>query len=703
VSAEVFVELQHEELPASMVRPALEGLRTGLLDLLKGVEHGAVRTFATPRRLAVAVADVAQARPVTESLVTGPAADRAFQDGEPTRAALGFARGKGVDVSELKVVDGPRGKVVAVEVRQGGERTADLLAAGLEGLVLGIPFAKSMTWDTGGVRFGRPLHRVNALYAGEVIAGAVGPLAAGNTTVGHRLSELGELTFAGSAEWLAGLRERRVEPDLEARKAKIAMLLAEAAETLQADPIDEPDLLEEVTHLVEWPVLVIGAFDEALLDLPPRLLVQSMKSHQRYFPVHRAGELTQHFVVIANNPWGDTALIAEGNARVLRARFHDARFFYTEDLEETLEAHGRQLERMQWIRGLGSMADKQARIADLAEDLAAFTGADPAAARRASALCKSDLTTQMVGEFPDLQGHMGRLYATAQGEPPAVAHAIEEHYLPRFSGDATAASDAGAAVALADRLDTLVGCFGVGITPTGGGDPQGLRRAASGLLAILEARGLRVDLHDLFRRALATFQHSARHGAERFGRWSKVRGIEDEPRDPHALVDDLVQFTLTRFKAAAVAGGASADRVDAVIEVGDPDPVVLSHKLAALEAIAGTDEFETVLVTFKRVLNITRGQVFPAPDPAILAELAEKALADAIARARSSVSEAAAALDFDGALAAMLGLQAPVADFFDAVLVDDPDPAVKARRMGLLLEAASEFRTLADFRRISTR
>jgi len=697
------VELRCEELPVSMVAPALAALEAGLLGLLRGVEHGASRTYATPRRLAVTVAEVAEGRPIVEREITGPPADRAFQDGVPTRAAEGFARGKGVDVSALRIVDGPRGKVVAVTVKEGGERTADLLAAGLEGVVLGLPFAKSMEWGEGGVRFGRPLHQVSAVYDGHVVEGEVAGLPVGNTTVGHRFAPRGAFAFHDSDQWLAGLRERRVEPDVDIRRERIRTLLREAAERLEADPIDEPDLLEEVTHLVEWPVLVLGAFDEDLLVLPPRLLVQAMETHQRYFPVHRNGQLTNRFVVISNNPWGDGAVVAEGNARVLRARFHDARFFFTEDKKLRLEEHGRELERMHWIRGLGTMADKQLRVATLSRALSSLVGADSGAAGRAGLLCKSDLTTQMVGEFPELQGHMGRLYALGQGESEAVAIAIEEHYQPRFSGDDPPATAAGAAVALADRLDTLVGCFGVGMVPSGSGDPQGLRRAASGVLAILERHRIRTDLRELFRAALLGFHAFACEADGRFDRWAEAHGKWASPGGEDALLHDLVDFTLTRFKAAAVANGATPDLVDAVVEVTEPDPMVLGEKVDALRALARSDQFEAILQTFKRVLNISRDADADPPSRGTLQDPAERALAEALDALRTRIAEATAALDFEGALRHMLELREPVATFFEAVLVEDPDPEVKARRMGLLVEAASVFRTMADFSRISTR
>lgn len=715
VRRELFVELLCEELPASMVEPALSALRDGLLKLISGVEHGEVRTWATPRRLAVAISDVAEATPVVEQLVTGPPADRAFNDGEPTKVAIGFARGRGVPVESLEVVDGPRGPVVAARVTEGGTRTAEVVAGALDALVRGLPFQKSMEWGNGGVRFGRPLHAVSAIYDRTPLEGTAAALAVGNTTRGHRLADDAVFSFLDSAEWEAGLRERKVVPSIAERRGLIQQGLDSLAAELGADPIVDDELLDEVQFLVEWPVVFAGTFDEDLMGLPSKLLVTSMKVNQRYFPIFTGGELTNRFAIVSNNPYGDQALIADGNARVLRARFYDARFFLAEDRKRSLEAFADGLKKMRWIHGLGTMADKQARIAALAPALitALFAGDDLALqagyAGRAGMLCKSDLTTQMVGEFPKLQGHMGRLYALHQGEPEGVAVGIEEHYLPAFAGDALPQSQVGIAVALADRLDTLVGCFGVGMKPKGG-DPQGLRRAATGVLALLEGHGLRVELSELFRRALDVFQFTLRDsvldredGALAFDKWIAARGTEEQAKDAEALVADLVGFALARFKASAVAEGASADWVDAIVEVTPADAVLLRAKLAALARVASTEDFGTIMDTFKRVLNITDGKQgsLPARDSLALPE--ESALFDAVVAARTEVASANEALDFDAAVSAALRLEKPVAALFDAAMIEDPDPSVKARRVGLLLETAAVFRAFADFSRVSTR
>jgi len=703
-NGELLVELQCEELPAGMVRPSLEGLKSGLLGLLSGIPHGEVRTYATPRRLAVVVHGLAAETPKTTTRVTGPPADRAFVDGEPTKAALGFARGRGVGPDALVVVDTPKGKVVAVDVTEGGERTANVLARGLDEVVRGIPFSKSMEWGYGGMRFGRPLHRVNAVFDGLPIQTVAGDLRVGNDTIGHRLAADPAFVFDDSMSWIEGLRDRGVEPDLAVREATIRRHLVAAQQRLDSDPIVDDELLEEVLHLVESPTLVLGRFDADLLELPSRLLVESMKKNQRYFPVFKDGVLTNDFVIIGNNPWGDEATIATGNARVLLARFDDARFFLAEDQKLRLEDRFADLAKMRWIRGLSTMAAKQGRLEDIAAEIAPHVGADRTLAARAGALCKADLVTLMVGEFPSLQGHMGQLYADAQGEPGPVGLAIAEAYQPASADDAVAKSPVGVALALAERLDTLVGCFGIGLKPKGG-DPQGLRRAAQGVVRLLVENGLRIDLTTLVRIALGRVHHAAiTDGTVAYDKWTALRGTGAHPDGEDVLVEDLTSFILARWRALAVSRGVTGDLADAVLDATEPVPLLLQGKLAALAAVAGEAQFGTIMATFKRVVNIRRDAPdAPAPAREALTEAAEIALFDAVEVAAQQVAAAEAGLDHAAALGAMLALEAPVAAFFDAVMVNSEDPGERSRRQGLLGRVASLFATFADFSRISTR
>lgn len=723
MSSALFIEVFCEELPVSMIEPALDALEKGVLALLDGIEHGDVRRWSTPRRLAMEVADVAEARVQTEVTVTGPPADRAFDaNGNPTKAALGFARGKGADASDLHVVDGPKGQVVAVTVREGGERAIDRVQEGLEALVLGLPFKKSMRWGSASTRFGRPLHGVGALFGTTVLEGTIAGIAVANVSQGHRNHAQRGFSYHSADEWVENLRSRHVEADRDARRARVVELLSKAAADEGAEDRFDPELVDEVTDLVEWPTLVVGELEPELMELPPRLLVTSMKVHQRVFPLWMGDSLSNRFAVISNTPTADPAVVGEGNARVLRARFHDARFFFSSDQAKTLDQHGEGLARMAWIRGMGTMADKASRISDLSAALATVFGADEAIARRAGALCKSDLTTEMVYEFPELQGHMGRLYATHHGEDAAVAWAIEEHYQPVGGHDAPAPSAAGRAVACADRLDTLVGCFGVGMVPRGGGDPQGLRRAALGLVRTMVTAGVSVDLEAWLGQVWQAWTDAA-VADETLGGWrdhlvygKKPRSKERKGKEHEQAViaagdfsgrqDEVVgalrDFLLARFKAWAISEGASADQIDAVT-FGALDPYRWHARLQAVRAVAGTADFPRVLSTCKRVLNITRGKNATPPEEDALGHDAERTLARAIASSTGAVRGAVDTLDYDGALAAALSLEAPVAAFFDAVLVEDPDPQVRAVRLGLLGQVGALFGEVADFSQISTR
>ena len=700
--SDLFIELHCEELPARVVAAASKALADGVVGLLEGLPHGAIRSYATPRRLAIAVSDLASERPPTERWVTGPPVERCFAaDGTPTAAALGFAAGRGARVDDLQRVDTPKGQVVALRVQEGGERAWKRVADGLGAVVASLPFPKSMEWGDGGAKWGRPLRAVNVLLGGKVLPCAVLGLTAGRTTSGHREADATGFDFDGEAAWLAGLRSRFVEPDRGVREAAVRSALDAALAAEGADRAVDEGLLQEIVDLVEWPRAVVGTFDPALLDLPPRLLVETMRHHQRYVPVSIDGRLTNRFIAVANAPWGDDALMAAGFAAVLRARFDDARFFYAEDRKQRLEERSSSLERMVWIRGLGTMSDKGVRVAALAARLAATVGADPATAARAGALCKLDLVTQMVNEFPELQGHMGRLYAAHQGESQDVAVAVEEHLWPRFAGDASPSTRAGLAVALADRLDTLAGTFGIGMVPKGN-DPQGLRRAALGVVVGLVRSGVRMSVPQAIEAAVDGLHASALASAgPAFDKWLAERGKDTVAKGRAALVQDIATFVAARHRSNVE--GLSGDLVDAAFAVGAADPVETEARVEALRRLAVDADFDATLQTFKRVANITKGVTLPPPDPAGFTEPSERALADAIAAVEREVREAVARLDYSAALARAVALRGPVADLFDAVLVDAPDPAVRAVRVGLLAQVASLFGQLADFSKVSTR
>jgi glycyl-tRNA synthetase beta chain len=669
----LFLELRCEELPARFVQIAEKGVLDAVLGLLAGIPHGEVRTWASPRRIALEIVDLAGARPRETQLVTGPPEAACFKDGKPTQAAIGFAKGKGVPVESLTIVDGAKGRVIAAEVSRGGEKARDLLVDGLEKAILGIGFSHTMTW--GPARWARPIHGLVVLHGDELLPCSIAGIQAGTTTLGHRLHPQ-PVTLDGAASYRDRLAAAFVLADRAERRAEIESQLSRASSELGLT-VGELKLVDEVVDLVEWPQVVICTFSEDLLDLPPRLLVESMGVNQRVFPLYRDGVLTNRFLAISNHPQANqdaecAATIAAGNAKVLGARFHDARFFYAEDRKKSLELHGERLHKMQWIRGAGSMAEKSARIAEIAGHLAEPLGASPHVARRAGALAKADLATQMVGEFPELQGHVGRLLAGFDGESPEVALAIEEHYLPRFAYDSLPSSPAGRAVALADRLDTLIHTFRLGLKPKGSADPLGLRRAANGVLALVLDSGLRIELPALV---------------------SLAAGGSLSPE----ITADLVHFVLERARASLGERHAT-DVVNAVLATGDHDLVALSARCEALTRLGQEPHFEALKTTFKRIMNISKDHVGGSFIREHLQEPAEFALADAFTAVRDVAQQAEAAGDYGAALAAMASIQSPVDSFFEAVLVMAPEPALREARLSLLSGIAGELRRLADLR-----
>jgi glycyl-tRNA synthetase beta chain len=678
-TAELFIELRCEELPARFVAPAQKAFGAAITKLLKGVAHGEVRTWSTPRRLAVSVASVVTERKVEEKLITGPPEAAAFRDGAPTGAAMGFARSKGIAVTDLEIVDGPKGRVIAARVRSGGQKTADIVAAGLEDGILSMPFPKSMQWGLGGVRWARPIHGLVALLGGEVIGVQVANIPSGDTTLGHRLTP-GPITVTGSADWTAQLRKQNVEPDPEIRRASILTQLAERAQALGTETPDLPALLDEVVHLTECPVVIDAEFEAELLALPTRLLVESMGVHQRVFPLFLDGVLINRFLVVTNHPYATdediAALIGRGNTKVLAARFHDAKFFYAEDQKQTLAEHSAALSGMRWIRGGGTMAEKADRLGTLAAALAGLTGANEDEAHMVGRLAKADLTTQMVTEFPKLQGHVGRLLAGLEGTPDTVCLGIEEHYLPRYAGDTLPTTPAGQAAALADRIDTLTGCFSLGLKPKGSADPLGLRRAANGLLVILREAKINADLDTLWR----TSSFAPPEGAG----WNDLQG-----------------FVMARLRAQ-LQDRFATDLVDAVLATGDNVPVSLEAKAEAMHDLSRTPEFGPIKITFKRVMGLTKDHASTDYTPNALVDAAEHTLHTALTQVAASATACADSLDFNGSLTQLSTLKAPVDALFDAVMVMHEDEAIRSNRLGLLRSVADQFRRIADFTHLSS-
>jgi glycyl-tRNA synthetase beta chain len=687
MAKELFLEIGTEEIPAGFIPKALADLEALVRKEFEAarLDFGAVRTFATPRRLALAVSAVAEQQPTLQTRALGPARQHAFDAaGNPTKAAEGFARGQGVAVSALQIVATDKGEYVCAEKEEAGRPTAELLREIMPRLVTGISFRKSMRWRDLDVRFARPVHWMVALFGGEVVPFCFGDLHSGNRSRGHRFMAPQEFAVSGCDDWLAQCRAHFVMADQTERKATIRRQVEEAALAAGGRVSMDEVLLEEVTYLVEDPTPLCGTFEERFLALPRELLVTTMRHHQRYFTVEGAdGRLLNKFITVANTRPADPAVVIKGNGRVIRARFSDAMFFWEEDRKEKLETRLPSLQNVIYQAKLGTSFEKVERFTRLAGWLAErFEPAAKALTLRAAQLAKCDLETKMVYEFPELQGVMGREYARLEGEPPRVVQAIFEHYLPVEAGGTLPQDNVGAFVSIADKIDTICGCFGVGLIPTGSADPYALRRSAIGILNIVLDRGYRLSVPELVEESLELL-------AAKLTR----------PRDQ--VQAEVVEFIRLRLVNMLTGRGTPADVVEAVLAARFDDPLDAVARVEALAAPKAEAGFEPLAVAFKRVGNIIKGGV----DTPLRAELfeadCERILADAAARARAAVTAAVAAGDYAAALQAIAALRAPVDAFFDGVMVMAEQPAVRVNRLALLTEVGRLFEGIADFAKIA--
>jgi len=660
-------EIGCEELPAAAQPLAMEWMKTAAAGALPaGVT---LEAYATPRRLALVARNIPPRGP--ERKVQGPPARVAFADGKPTKAAEGFARKTGVPVTELKI----EGDKTFVQLT--GIESAEVVTQLLAQLVRGIPFRKTMRWGEVEAAFARPVHWIAAALDGQPLSVEFGDVKSAPRTRGHRFHAPEEFDLPAADRYLGALRERHVLADWAERKAAVWREVQRAAAEAGGEPMRDDELLETVTGLVEEPTGVHGSFDAAFLELPPEVLVSEMRGHQKYFAVQQAGKLAPAFVAIANTRVRDPSVSRRGYERVLRARLADARFFFDEDRKTRLLDRAPRLERIVFLQGLGSQWQRVERIRDLALWLnGSVRAADDEALRVAAALIKSDLTTGMVGEFPDLQGVMGREYARREGAPEPIAQAIFEHYLPRGAEDRLPEGHLGALLGMADRIDQLVGIFGLGKEPTGTADPYGLRRAAIGLIRVILHKGYRFDLREALRAA-------------------RVKG------DP----ERVFQFLLGRLQAFW-SGDFSTFEIQMALGRPSGDLLELQARLKALRALRGSAELQRAAAAFKRIDNILRQAqekklAAMGLDPSLLQLDAEKALLGAYESSRAQMAGAGGDEERTGrAFAALASLGPPLESFFDDVMVMDPDPRLRDNRLALLRLLHELFAPLADFSKL---
>jgi glycyl-tRNA synthetase beta chain len=684
-TANFLVEIGTEELPPKALRSLRAAFEQAICDGLqqKGIAFGGPGgEMAAPRRLAVLITDVEQQQPEQTTELLGPAVAAAFDDaGAPTGAALGFARKAGVEVSDLQQVDSPKGPRLAHVSVTPGQATAELLPEIVNKALDNLPIPKRMRWGDKRDEFVRPVHWVLMLLGDQPVPGTVMNLESGTTTRGHRFHANHDIEIKDADSYVRSLRELgKVDVDYQARMDTIRTSVALLAEKeLSGKAVIGQDLLEEVTSLVEWPVPLAGNFDTSFLEVPPEALISSMREHQKYFHVvDRNDQLMPHFITVANIESLDPAKVVNGNERVIRPRLADAAFFFTTDKKTNFASFRSRLKDIVFQKQLGSIFDKTERLADLAEKIAPYVGAKPEDARRAGELAKCDLVSEMVLEFDDLQGIMGRYYAELSGENQEVSTAMYEQYLPRFAGDELPVTATGKALALADRLDTLTGIFGIGQQPTGSRDPFALRRASLGVLRILVEGGFKVSLTELLETALDLHTGTT------------------EPRDP--VVEDLLNYLLDRFSAWFSDDGIATENFLSVRALGIDDAADINARVKAVAEFSKSENSSALAAANKRVANIlNKSDVEPGAINANLFESpAENELAKTIDQAYQALAPLIQSSSYSAALDELSKLRKPVDQFFDEVMVNADDMAIRTNRLSLLSEMRQLFLSVAD-------
>ena len=683
MSKTLLLEIGTEEVPAHVMPGILSQLKENAAKTFEElrIEYKNIKTLGTPRRSALLVEGLAEQQADLSKENRGPAVNIAFDaDGNPTKAAQGFARGQGVKPEELVTKDG----YVYAMVHEKGGQTVDLLGDTLKGLVDGLNFPNNMHWADLDYKFIRPLRWLVALYGQDVIDFEVANVKSGRTSRGHRFLSEGDFEIANAEDYVEACRKASIIVDQNERCEMIRQQIAEVAAANGGQAEVNEDLLEEVLYLVEYPTALCGKFDEKYLALPAEAVITPMRDHQRYFPVLKDGQLLPLFITIRNGGKEHLETVQHGNERVLRARLEDAQFFFDEDRKKTLEQHGEKLKTVVFQDGLGTIYDKALRLEVLAGYIADAIGAneqDKKDAVRAAKLAKADLVTGMVTEFTELQGVMGREYALLDGETKAVAQAIDEHYMPRFAGDSQPASVAGRIVSLADKIDTIVGTFSRGLIPTGSQDPFALRRQALGIVNMLKEAQYHISLSQLVAKAM------------------ELLNIADAGQQAK-LQNDVSDFMKLRLKNVLADAGIRYDVVDAVFVTVDDIYGVFLRAQAVNEAVK--QDMEKTIQAFVRTGNIARKaeDVQAAVETDLLAEQVEKDLCKAYEAAASKVEREIEAQDYAGAIATLSQLAAPIDAFFDGVMVMDKDEKIKNNRLGLLKLVDNLICQVADFSKI---
>ena len=730
---DLLLELLSEEIPARMQARAADDLRRLVTDALveAGLTYEGAKAFATPRRLALTVQGLPPRQPDRREERKGP------RVGAPEAALAGFLKAAGLrSIDQARVQSDPKGDFYIAVTEKPGLPTPDFVADLIPRVIRDFPWPKSMRWGNGTLRWVRPLQGILCTFGHhnedpEVVAFEIGGVRSSNTTVGHRFLAPETIIVRRFDDYVASLERAKVVLDAERRRQMILTDARDLAFASGLELVEDAGLLDEVSGLVEWPVVLMGSFDESFLDVPEEVVRTTIRANQKCFVLRREGKLANRFILVSNLAASDGgAAIVAGNERVVRARLSDARFFWDTDKKVPLEERARKLEHIVFHEKLGTQAERVERIASLARDIAPLVGADAAAAERAARLAKADLVTETVGEFPEVQGLAGRYLAALQGEPAEIAQALEDHYKPQGPGDRVPGGPVSIAVALADKIDTLVGFWAIDEKPTGSKDPFALRRAALGVIRIVLDNAVRLPLPDLllsahgqasaalYRREATAVratlaQESARLGVNLDGGEAGRDGLSEERAALRGKalsdVDDLMAFFADRLKVQLREQGARHDLVDAVFALGgQSDLVALVRRVEALAAFLDSEDGRNLLAGYRRAANILRieekkdgiGAFDKAPDTALFRQPEETALHAALEKAAPSALAAVRAEDFSAAMRALAELRPAVDAFFDQVTVNAEEAALRANRLRLLSRLRTATLAVADFSRV---
>ncbi|MBF0200229.1 MAG: glycine--tRNA ligase subunit beta [Desulfamplus sp.] len=730
----LLIEIGAEEIPAGYIVPALQAFEDSFLGALdkNRIEHGRARVFGTPRRLALMVMDVADEQRAETSTITGPPAGAGFdRDGNPTIAAIKFAEKAGIPVSDIKVADTPRGQYLTAERREACGSSEKIITEMLPEIILGIPFPKSMRWGDMDISFARPIISLTALFGDRPLEFSLGNINSSNKVFGHPFMYPGTFAVPQPSMYQDVLREAGVVADMEERRTMLLDKVRSVAAGSGSRLLEDEELLDTVTNLVEYPYPILGRFDEEFLVVPDEVLITAMREHQKYFSlVDEKGSLKPFFIAVNNTMTRDMELVARGHEKVLRARLSDAKFFYEVDMESTMDQFAEKLKKVTFQARLGSMFEKRERLIKLSAFIVdnlpeevlpegTDTGILGADITRAAQLCKADLVSQMVIEFTNLQGTMGRIYALKGGENSEVADAVESHYRPTHSGGWLPATLTGQLLAIADKMDTICGCFSIDLVPTGASDPYALRRQSIGILQIILASGFTFSLEKIVEKSVALYFPN-----------SKRQYVAEKNRETDT-VSAVLEFIGTRMTNMLLEQGYSREAVSSALSVSfDNVPDTLS-RVKALDLLRQAPDFEPLSSAFKRVVNILKKEGVPQKkeevsqkkeevpqkkeevpqkkeevpqgfqvDPSLFESQAENTLYTSCRDVAARVNAHAAGGDYEAALREIAAIRPDVDCFFDDVMVMVDDHALRRNRLALLVSVASIFENIADFSKI---